>query len=132
MSEAAESEGSEENNTPDTSESATAAPATNAGVNQNNQDANMIVDPTANLGLIMDIPVTVSMELGRARISIKELLSMNPGAVIELQRLASEPMEILVNGTLVAHGEAVRVGDRYGVRLTNVVSAADRLNQVGS
>ena len=84
---------------------------------------------TANVGLIMDIPVTVSMELGRTRISIRELLSMNPGAVISLDRLASDPMEILVNGTLVAHGEAVKVGDRFGVRLTHVVNTADRLKQ---
>lgn len=83
-----------------------------------------------NLNMLMDIPVTVSMELGRTRLSIKELLSLNAGAVIELQRLASEPMEILVNGTLVAHGEAVRVGERYGVRLTSVVSTGERIKQV--
>jgi len=86
---------------------------------------------TGNIELIMDIPVTLSMELGRTRISIRDLLAMNPGAVIELQRLASEPMEILVNGTLVAHGEAVKVRDRYGVRLTSVVTASERLKQVG-
>ena len=85
----------------------------------------------ANMSLIMDIPVTVSMELGRTRLSSKELLSMNPGTVIELQRLASEPMEILVNGTLVAHGEAVRVGERYGVRLTSVIAAGERLEKMG-
>jgi len=83
-----------------------------------------------NVGLIMDIPVTVSMELGRTKMSIKDLLAMNPGSVIELQRLASEPMEILVNGTLVAHGEAVRVGERYGVRLTSVITAGERLKKV--
>lgn len=85
-----------------------------------------------NLNMLMDIPVTVSMELGRTRLSIKDLLSLNAGAVIELQRLASEPMEILVNGTLVAHGEAVRVGERYGVRLTSVVNAGERIKQVGT
>lgn len=90
-----------------------------------------LVSDSASLSMIMDIPVTVSMELGRTRLSIKELLSLSSGDVIELQRLASEPMEILVNGTLVAHGEAVRVGDRYGVRLTSVISASDRLKQVG-
>ncbi|MBX2839890.1 MAG: flagellar motor switch protein FliN [Gammaproteobacteria bacterium] len=85
-----------------------------------------------SMDLIMDIPVTVSMELGRTKVSIRELLALNPGAVIELERLASEPMEVLVNGTLVAHGEAVKVGDKYGVRLTSVVNAGEPLNQVGT
>ncbi len=102
-----------------------------AAAQKSKSDADVSGTGSANMGLIMDIPVTVSMELGRTRISIRELLSLNPGAVIELKRLASDPMEILVNGTLVAHGEAVRVGERYGVRLTSVVSAADRLKQVG-
>ena len=99
--------------------------------NQPHPGSQQTINPVqANVGLIMDIPVTVSMELGRTRISIRELLSMNPGAVISLDRLATDPMEILVNGTLVAHGEAVKVGDRFGVRLTHVVSTADRLKQV--
>lgn len=90
----------------------------------------MIESSSGVMDLIMDIPVTLSMELGRTHISIRELLSLNPGSVIELERLASEPMQILVNGTLVAHGEAVKLGDRYGVRLTSVVSSAERLKHV--
>lgn len=83
-----------------------------------------------NLDLVMDIPVTLSMELGRTRISIQELLQLNSGSVVELQRMADEPMDVLVNGTLVAHGEAVVIGDKFGVRLTDVVSATERVKRL--
>lgn len=83
-----------------------------------------------NLDRVMDIPVTLSMELGRTRISIHDLLQLNSGSVIELQRMADEPMDVLVNGTLVAHGEAVVMGDQFGVRLTDVVSAKERVQRI--
>ncbi|HBR96115.1 MAG TPA: flagellar motor switch protein FliN [Gammaproteobacteria bacterium] len=83
-----------------------------------------------NLELVMDIPVTLSMELGRTRMSIQELLQLNSGSVVELQRMADEPMDVLVNGTLVAHGEAVVIGDKFGVRLTDVVSAKERVKRI--
>lgn len=83
-----------------------------------------------NLELVMDIPVTLSMELGRTRISIQDLLQLNSGSVVELQRMADEPMDVLVNGTLVAHGEAVVIGDKFGVRLTDVVSAKERVKRI--
>ncbi len=83
-----------------------------------------------NLDLVMDIPVTLSMELGRTRISIQELLQLNSGSVVELQRMADEPMDVLVNGTLVAHGEAVVIGEKFGVRLTDVVSATERVKRL--
>jgi flagellar motor switch protein FliN/FliY len=83
------------------------------------------VPASSNMSLIMDIPVTVTFELGRTQMSVKELVDLNPGTVIELHRLATEPLEILVNGTLVAYGEAVRVGERYGVRLTELVNTGD-------
>ncbi len=83
-----------------------------------------------NMDLVMDIPVTLSMELGRTSISIQDLLELNSGSVVELQRMADEPMDVLVNGTLVAHGEAVVIGDKFGVRLTDVVSANECIKRI--
>lgn len=85
--------------------------------------------PTADISMILDIPVTLSMEIGQTRISINELLKLSRDSVIELQRMADEPMDVLVNGTLVAHGEAVVVGDRFGIRLTDVISPQERLRK---
>ena len=84
---------------------------------------------TADLSMILDIPVTLSMEIGQTRISISELLKLSKDSVIELQRMADEPMDVLVNGTLVAHGEAVVVGERFGIRLTDVISPQERLSK---
>ena len=93
-------------------------------------DVNAPVDgPTADLSMILDIPVTLSMEIGQTRISISDLLKLGKDSVIELQRMADEPMDVLVNGTLVARGEAVVVGERFGIRLTDVVSPQERLKQ---
>lgn len=82
-----------------------------------------------DLSMILDIPVTLSMEIGQTRITIEELLKLSKGSVVELQRLADEPMDILINGTLIAHGEAVVVGDRFGVRLTDVISPQERFQK---
>ena len=93
-------------------------------------DVNQPVDgPTADLSMILDIPVTLSMEIGQTRISISDLLKLGKNSVIELQRMADEPMDVLVNGTLVARGEAVVVGDRFGIRLTDVISPQERLKK---
>ncbi|MGK0281782.1 MAG: flagellar motor switch protein FliN/FliY [Patiriisocius sp.] len=93
-------------------------------------DVNAPVDgPTADLSMILDIPVTLSMEIGQTRISISDLLKLGKNSVIELQRMADEPMDVLVNGTLVAKGEAVVVGDRFGIRLTDVISPQERLKK---
>lgn len=83
-----------------------------------------------NLDLILDIPVTISMEIGRTRISIRNLLQLNQGSVVELDRLAGEPMDVLVNGTLVAHGEVVVVNEKFGIRLTDVISPAERVRKL--
>jgi flagellar motor switch protein FliN/FliY len=80
-----------------------------------------------NLDLILDIPVTLSMEVGRKRISIRNLLQLNQGSVVELDRIAGAPMDVLVNGTLIAHGEVVVVNDKFGIRLTDVVSLSERV-----
>lgn len=74
----------------------------------------------AAMKLVQDIPVTLSIELGRTRMSLKDLLALEQGAVIELERMVDEPMDVLVNGTLVAHGEVVVIDDTFGVRLTDV------------
>ena len=89
-----------------------------------------IADEEANLDVILDIPVTISMEIGRTRISIRNLLQLNQGSVVELDRLAGEPMDVLVNGTLVAHGEVVVVNEKFGIRLTDVVSPAERVKNL--
>jgi flagellar motor switch protein FliN len=83
-----------------------------------------------NLDVILDIPVTISMEIGRSRIAIRNLLQLNQGSVVELDRLAGEPMDVLVNGTLIAHGEVVVVNEKFGIRLTDVISPAERVKKL--
>lgn len=83
-----------------------------------------------NMDVILDIPVTVSMEIGRTKINIRHLLQLNQGSVVELDRLAGEPMDVLVNGTLIAHGEVVVVNDKFGIRLTDVISPAERVKKL--
>ena len=84
----------------------------------------------SSLDVILDIPVTISMEVGNARISIRNLLKLNQGSVVELDRLAGEPLDVLVNGTLIAHAEVVVVNEKYGIRLTDVISAAERIQKL--
>ncbi|WP_031433542.1 flagellar motor switch protein FliN [Methylomarinum vadi] len=83
------------------------------------------------LDVILDVPVTISMEIGRTKINIRNLLQLNQGSVVELDRLAGEPMDVLVNGTLIAHGEVVVVNDKFGIRLTDVISPAERVKKLG-
>ena len=87
-------------------------------------------NPDANLEMALDIPVTISMEIGRTKIPIRNLLQLNQGSVVELDRLAGEPMDVLVNGTLIAHGEVVVVNEKFGIRLTDVISPADRVKKL--
>lgn len=82
------------------------------------------------LDLILDVPVTVALELGRTRMSVRELLQLNQGSVVEFDRRVGEPLDVLVNGTLLAHGELVVVDDRFGIRLTEVVSPEKRLEKL--
>ena len=89
-----------------------------------------LADDATNLEIILDIPVTISMEIGRTQISIRNLLQLNQGSVVELDRLAGEPMDVRVNGTLVAHGEVVVVNEKFGIRLTDVISPADRVKKL--
>jgi flagellar motor switch protein FliN/FliY len=82
------------------------------------------------LDTIMDIPVTITMEVGRSQISIRNLLQLNQGSVVELERVAGEPLDVLVNGTLIAHGEVVVVNDKFGIRLTDVISQIERIKKL--
>ncbi|MCB0393634.1 MAG: flagellar motor switch protein FliN [Bdellovibrionales bacterium] len=88
-------------------------------------------DPgTENLELILDIPLRVTVELGRTRMLVRDLLNLGQGSVIELSKLAGEPMEILVNDKLIARGEAVVVNEKFGVRLTDIISPTERIEQL--
>ncbi|HCG79389.1 MULTISPECIES: flagellar motor switch protein FliN [Thalassolituus] len=82
------------------------------------------------LEVILDIPVRISMEVGATKIPIRNLLQLNQGSVVELDRLAGEPLDVLVNGTLIAHGEVVMVNDKFGIRLTDVVSQSERIHRL--
>lgn len=83
-----------------------------------------------DLDVLLDIPVTLQLEIGRAKVSIRNLLSYTQGSVIEMDRLAGEPLDLLVNGTLIAHGEVVVINDKFGVRLTDVVSPQERIRKL--
>jgi len=86
-----------------------------------------VADSERNLEVVMDIPVRLSMEVGSANLSIRNLLKLNRGSVVELDRLAGEPLDVLVNGRLIAHGEVVVVNDKFGIRLHDVVSPKKRI-----
>ena len=86
--------------------------------------------PEVNLDVVLDIPVTLSLEVGRSRISIRNLLQLNQGSVVELDRATGEPFDIYVNGTLIAHGEVVVVNEKFGIRLTDVISPAERIRKL--
>ncbi len=102
---------------------------TTAPLNELHDDASVTGD-SQNLDVILDIPVKLSMEVGRTQISIRNLLQLNRGSVIELDRVAGDPLDVLVNGTLVAQGEVVVVNDKFGIRLTDVISAAERIKNL--
>lgn len=83
------------------------------------------------LEFLYDVPLQVSVEVGRARILLKDLLQMGEGYVVELDKLAGEPLDLYVNARMIARGEAVRVGDKFGIKLTEVVSQSDRITNLG-
>ncbi|GLQ32346.1 flagellar motor switch protein FliN [Litoribrevibacter albus] len=112
-------------------------PETSAGLELLNKNSNepsdgdILADTSnPNLDVILDIPVTISMEVGNTEISIRNLLQLNQGSVIELDRLAGEPLDVLVNGQLIAHGEVVMVNEKFGIRLTDVVSPTERIKKL--
>jgi flagellar motor switch protein FliN len=83
-----------------------------------------------NMDVILDVPVTLSMEVGRTRVPIRNLLQLNQGSVVELERVAGEPLDVFVNGTLIAHGEVVVVNEKFGIRLTDVISPSERIRKL--
>jgi len=83
------------------------------------------------LDMILDIPVQISVELGRTKISIKNLLQLAHGSVVELDAMAGEPMSVYVNGTLIAQGEVVVVNDKFGIRLTDIITPSERMRKIG-
>lgn len=97
------------------------------------QDFTDHISPIAGneqIDVVLDIPVSISMEVGRATITIRNLLKLNQGSVVELDRLAGEPLDVMVNGTLIAHGEVVVVNDKFGIRLTDVMSQSERIKKL--
>ncbi len=110
--------------------SANPAEARPAELHELTEDGAPGTSPDVNLEVILDVPVTLSMEVGRTRIPIRNLLQLNQGSVVELERAAGEPLDVFVNGTLVAHGEVVVVNERFGIRLTDVISPAERLRKL--
>ena len=112
----------------------TEIPATAAPAAEPAQFANLQAEGDGNadlnLDVILDVPVTLSLEVGRARVPIRNLLQRNQGSVVELERGAGESLDVFVNGTLIAHGEVVVINDRFGVRLTDVVSPSERIRRL--
>ena len=86
--------------------------------------------PMRDINMVLDIPVQLSVELGRTKVSIKHILQLGQGSVVELDALAGEPMDVLVNGYLIAQGEVVVVNDKFGIRLTDVVTPSERLRRI--
>lgn len=101
-----------------------------AELDELSEDTPISPEEKRKLDTILDIPVTISMEVGRSHISIRNLLQLNQGSVVELDRVAGEPLDVLVNGTLIAHGEVVVVNDKFGIRLTDVISQIERIKKL--
>ena len=103
---------------------------TEAVVDQTEVSAEDAIKNKINSDVLQNIPVTISVEVGRASLKIRDLMRLTQGSVVELDRLAGEPLDLLVNNTLVAQGEVVLVNERYGVRLTSVIPTADRVKNL--
>lgn len=93
-------------------------------------DQNKLTDTQNDIDFILDIPVQLTVELGRTKIAIKNLLQLAQGSVVELDGLAGEPMDVLVNGCLIAQGEVVVVNDKFGIRLTDIITPAERIRKL--
>ncbi|WP_397475584.1 flagellar motor switch protein FliN [Pusillimonas sp.] len=113
-------------------ENATKAPAPSSVADLFQPLAGTAADGESDIDLIMDIPVQLSVELGRTRLTIKNILQLGQGSVVELDGLAGEPMDIFVNGYLIAQGEVVVVDDKYGIRLTDIITPSDRLSRLNT
>ncbi|MGM0481702.1 MAG: flagellar motor switch protein FliN [Pseudomonadota bacterium] len=127
---ASEDEGSEDSGKDKGSEQSGMKGVKTAELEELDEDNSINDDDRRKLDAILDIPVTISMEVGRSQISIRNLLQLNQGSVVELERVAGEPLDVLVNGTLIAHGEVVVVNDKFGIRLTDVISQIERIRKL--
>lgn len=111
-------------------EAASAAPAATAKVFEQFTEGTEKHGSMSDFGMILDIPVNLTVELGRTHISIRDLLQLAHGSVVELDGLAGEPMVVLVNGTMIAQGEVVVVNDKFGIRLTDIATPSERMNKL--
>ncbi|MFE8069514.1 flagellar motor switch protein FliN [Marinobacteraceae bacterium S3BR75-40.1] len=142
MEESGDSEGGDEADNPDREDEWAAAmqEAEGGGDDDSSEDVqkapmeefgtDSVASRHPDLDVILDIPVTISMEVGNTQIPIRNLLQLNQGSVIELDRLAGEPLDVLVNGMLIAHGEVVMVNEKFGIRLTDVISPSERIKKL--
>lgn len=110
---------------------AAASPAQPAQIFPSFTDATGKASMMNELDMILDIPVQISVELGRAKITIKNLLQLAHGSLVELDAMAGEPMSVFVNGTLIAQGEVVVVNDKFGIRLTDIITPSERMRKLG-
>ncbi|MEJ8321584.1 flagellar motor switch protein FliN [Kosakonia sacchari] len=90
----------------------------------------VMVNFSEDLNLVLDIPVKMTVELGRTKMTIKELLRLSPGAIVSLEGLAGEPLDILINGYLIAQGEVVVVSDKFGIRITDIITPSERMHRL--
>ena len=109
---------------------AVAMPGTDSAVAESSAGPAAAGRTDVNIDVILDVPVTLSLEVGRTRLPIRSLLQLNQGSVVELERTAGESLDVFVNGTLVAHGEVVVVNEKFGIRLTDVISPAERIRKL--
>lgn len=126
----AQSDDIDPGNQPDETTNEDAERADFDDLEQSNESAIPHLPKDVDLNVILDVDVTLELEVGRTNISVRDLLQLNQGSVVELDRLAGEPLDVLVNGTLVAHGDVVVVNNNYGIRLTDVVSPSERIKKV--
>ena len=107
------------------------ASPTSESVSESHQEAGANTSGDRGLEFLYDVPLQISVEVGRSKILLKDLLQMGEGYVIELDKLAGEPLDLYVNSRLIAKGEAVMVGEKFGIRLTDVVNTSERIEQLG-
>ncbi|HNP59582.1 MAG TPA: flagellar motor switch protein FliN [Nitrospirales bacterium] len=111
-------------------EQSAAAKKQEVAASSSSQAPELMTSHDPNLNRILDIPLVLSAQLGNTRILIKDLLQLGPGSIVELDKLAGEPLEVLVNERLVARGEVVMVNEKFGIRLTDVISPSERVNKL--
>lgn len=113
-----------------TEETAGSSQAQAANIFESFEGLGNVTNAPSNLDMIMDIPVQLTVELGRTKIAIRSLLQLAQGSVVELDGLAGEPMDVLVNGCLIAQGEVVVVNDKFGIRLTDIINPGERIRRL--